>query len=741
MEAGPASKMGTNAKLPVLKDLYMVTDIEQARALLEATLDQEKQIHTDLENILLNAEEVESTLATVEEIPIRIKPVQKETTRLLSTISNTCSLANAVSAKIRDLDSTRERIQLTMNKLHDIIDVKNCVSGVEDAMAKEDYETAASHIGRYLTIGNAVALSSVLEETASNQLKTAENKLKEIVKQKLEQAIRADDQPNIIRFCLLYAPLGLKEEGLTRYSHYLRKLVSTEADYIIKNLLRPKATVAQNIEASGGEQLSYADGLARLYEFIAGIIDEQQSLVEEHFGPGSMVVVIKNLQQQCDVHSTKILSLFSQDTNMLKMIDDIVRSERRERRSDARDAIDPRDLAGLLDTIAILNHRTEVYDRFIRTRARLCLENAGQTPKHPGHPSSMQDGLIHCSELNRSMQEMMGHYIKLEEYYMIQSVKKAVAMDSHSQESITTTMVDYVFFVLQSCTQRALSTHNVNSMCAIVNMINTTLNIDYKEVLQTMLAEYSAGKGPTGDHRTDYMIVLNNIEVSCEYILKLKANLEAEESNIFTDPVEKEKMKSCIHDLLETSRNYKQLLHNNLEQVAQTITPSIRPLIEIFSAVNYQLNEAEYAEYEINDPFVYKITAGLDNLFAPFKMHLTEGNYDGLVHIVIHDIATRLEKALFQKRFNQFDKDLRRLVSYFTSVAHNAAKLTGTTVRGEFARLSQIASLLNLEKVSEVMEYWDENARLQLRLTPGEVRKVLARRVEFRAEDIARLKL
>lgn len=47
----------------------------------------------------------------------------------------------------------------------------------------------------------------------------------------------------------------------------------------------------------------------------------------------------------------------------------------------------------------------------------------------------------------------------------------------------------------------------------------------------------------------------------------------------------------------------------------------------------------------------------------------------------------------------QFDKDLRRLVSYFTSVAHNAAKLTGTTVRGEFARLSQIASLLNLEKV------------------------------------------
>lgn len=92
----------------------------------------------------------------------------------------------------------------------------------------------------------------------------------------------------------------------------------------------------------------------------------------------------------------------------------------------------------------------------------------------------------------------------------------------------------------------------------------------------------------------------------------------------------------------------------------------------------------------------------------------------------------------------QFDKDLRRLVSYFTSVAHNAAKLTGTTVRGEFARLSQISSLLNLEKarlihgnfvtrrlphrceilpqVSEVAEYWDGASRLQLRLTPSDVR-------------------
>jgi len=54
--------------------------------------------------------------------------------------------------------------------------------------------------------------------------------------------------------------------------------------------------------------------------------------------------------------------------------------------------------------------------------------------------------------------------------------------------------------------------------------------------------------------------------------------------------------------------------------VAQTNTPSIRPLIDLFVQVNYTLEEAEYAEYEINDPFVQRFISGLETLFSPFKV-------------------------------------------------------------------------------------------------------------------------
>ena len=42
----------------------------------------------------------------------------------------------------------------------------------------------------------------------------------------------------------------------------------------------------------------------------------------------------------------------------------------------------------------------------------------------------------------------------------------------------------------------------------------------------------------------------------------------------------------------------------------------------------------------------------------------------------------------------QFDKELRSLVGYLTAV-------TQWTIRDKFARLSQIATILNLEKVRE----------------------------------------
>lgn len=63
------------------------------------------------------------------------------------------------------------------------------------------------------------------------------------------------------------------------------------------------------------------------------------------------------------------------------------------------------------------------------------------------------------------------------------------------------------------------------------------------------------------------------------------------------------------------------------------------------------------------------------------------------------------------------DREVRSLGQYLTSA-------TSWSVRDKMARLTQIATLLNLEKITEVNEYWEES-NVAWRITKPELAKVL----------------
>jgi len=91
-------------------------------------------------------------------------------------------------------------------------------------------------------------------------------------------------------------------------------------------------------------------------------------------------------------------------------------------------------------------------------------------------------------------------------------------------------------------------------------------------------------------------------------------------------------------------------------------------------------------------------------------------------------------------KFNQLgamllEKQIRALSSYLSGSSTWAT-------REKFSKLNQICTLLNLEKLHEIYDYWeDRSAALSWRLTVPEVKDVLALRVDFRQEDINKLKL
>ena len=68
--------------------------------------------------------------------------------------------------------------------------------------------------------------------------------------------------------------------------------------------------------------------------------------------------------------------------------------------------------------------------------------------------------------------------------------------------------------------------------------------------------------------------------------------------------------------------------------------------------------------------------------------------------------------------------------------------MSSKSLRDRFARLAQLSTVVNLESVGEILDYWGENSgSMTWRLTPGEVKKVLSLRVDFQPAEIARLAL
>lgn len=151
-------------------------------------------------------------------------------------------------------------------------------------------------------------------------------------------------------------------------------------------------------------------------------------------------------------------------------------------------------------------------------------------------------------------------------------------------------------------------------------------------------------------------------------------------------------------------------------------------------------SQEEFNDYEANDPWVQQLIVNLEQLMAEFKMALSPVIYDTLTSLMTSLISIEMEKTVLKCSFSrlgglQFDKELRSLVAYLTTV-------TTWTIRDKFARLTQMATILNLERVTEILDYWGPNSGpLTWRLTPAEVRQVLALRIDFRSEDIKRLRL
>uniref|UniRef100_A0A669B073 Conserved oligomeric Golgi complex subunit 4 n=1 Tax=Oreochromis niloticus TaxID=8128 RepID=A0A669B073_ORENI len=728
-----------------------------------------KMVETELDRLVGQEGAIHTKMLALHRMGPNLQLIGGDASQLSGMITFTCSLAENVSHKVRQLDLAKTRLYNVIQRADDILDLKFCTDGVQTALRNEDYEQAAAHIHRYLSLDQSVIeLSRQGEESSAVDaslvlLQEAEQKLKVIVAEKLDEAVAAVDLAQVERFFKIFPLLGLHQQGLARFGQYLCSQLASKAE---ENLLLATG-------ADLGEKralLIFADTLTLLLEGIARVVETHQPIVETYYGPGHLYTLITHLQQECDRQAQKIVDRFIQQrgyhTKFQVVQSSMMKSVPGER-------IEPRELDPVLAEVTLMNARAELYLRFLRRRVMADFEVGDAQSITQEHQQNVEKLLKHCL-LSTTMQELIGYYIPMEEYYMRESVNKAVAMDTYEKGQLTSSMVDDCFYIVKKCISRALSSSSIDCLCAMINHANSVLESDFREVLYNKLRQgfpattlqdiqrgvssavslmqsslqqgkfNTLGIESTEDAKAAFLVTLNNVEVCSENITTLKRNLENDCSKLFSQGVgsgEQAKIESCLSDLVSTSTKFKDLLQEGLTELNTTaVKPQVKPWISSFLSISHNIEEEEFNDYEANDPWVQQLIVNLEQLMTEFKTALSPVIYDTLTSLMTSLIAIEMEKTVLKCSFSrlgglQFDKELRSLVAYLTTV-------TTWTIRDKFARLTQMATILNLERVTEILDYWGTNSGpLTWRLTPAEVRQVLALRIDFRSEDIKRLRL
>uniref|UniRef100_A0A3B4Y6V2 Conserved oligomeric Golgi complex subunit 4 n=1 Tax=Seriola lalandi dorsalis TaxID=1841481 RepID=A0A3B4Y6V2_SERLL len=750
-----------------------LTELEDLERVYQQLCTEEKEVEAELDRLVGQEGTIHTKMLALQRMGPNLQLIGGDASQLSGMITFTCSLAENVSRKVRQLDLAKTRLYNVIQRADDILDLKFCTDGVQTALRNEDFEQAAAHIHRYLSLDQSVIeLSRQGEESSAVDaslvmLQEAEQKLKVIVAEKLDEAVAAVDLAQVERFFKIFPLLGLHQQGLARFGQYLCSQLASKAE---ENLLL----------ATGGDLgekralMIFADTLTLLLEGIARVVETHQPIVETYYGPGHLYTLITHLQQECDRQTQKIVDKFIQQRGYHNKFQ-IIQSSMMKSQHAAFISIfvSVVELDPVLAEVTLMNARAELYLRFLRRRMMADFEVGDAQSITQEHQQNVEKLLKHCL-LSTTMQELIGYYIPMEEYYMRESVNKAVAMDSYEKGQLTSSMVDDCFYIVKKCISRALSSSSIDCLCAMINHANSVLESDFREVLYNKLRQgfpattlqdiqrgvssavslmqssLQQGKFNTlgiesAEHaKAAFLVTLNNVEVCSENITTLKRNLENDCSKLFSQgggSGEQAKIESCLSDLVNTSTKFKDLLQEGLTELNTTaIKPQVKPWISSFLAISHNIEEEEFNDYEANDPWVQQVIVNLEQLMAEFKTALSPVIYDTLTSLMTSLISIEMEKTVLKCSFSrlgglQFDKELRSLVAYLTTV-------TTWTIRDKFARLTQMATILNLERVTEILDYWGPNSGpLTWRLTPAEVRQVLALRIDFRSEDIKRLRL
>ncbi|XP_039764530.1 conserved oligomeric Golgi complex subunit 4 [Pararge aegeria] len=437
--------------LTLLLEKYDVSTEEGLQKALSEIEKEECEVNEALCNALSRACTLEGRLRAASQAYSKLGEVRNDTQVAADMVDKTALLARDVSAKVRQLDLARSRVAECQRRVHDLIDLRVCSAGVDTALKAHDYETAAGHVARFLSMepGSVEAARARGAPDPRRDMDAAANTLRDHLVRKFEEASKKEDEASIERLFKLFPQFGRAEEGVDLLAKYLASQLEVS--------IRRAATVSElRLDAA-----VFADSLTRVLESGASAVERARRLLAAAAAPPSV-----------QTHALLPRAIAIMQPTICAGVRRVSQQMVAARKLAAADRADPLGAEHALNELALAHSRLQLYLAFLRRRAEVdtTLDAAAKAAF-----SEAVEKIIAGCDTTRTAQDVLSHYLTLERYFLEESVNKALKMSSNQTAATTSSLVDDVFFIARKVIRRSISTGSVDGACAVLNEAGAAL--------------------------------------------------------------------------------------------------------------------------------------------------------------------------------------------------------------------------------------------------------------------------
>ena len=694
----------------------------------------------------------------------------QQSRQLRSTVSSTFGLIADISETINTLSRAQDSCSVAISRLEDASNIKVHLESLENALKGENWLEGALAVQAWRKLS-----VSVVEPSALRALKEKTEVLVEAVRKECEQLLsllgnvtessaeaESDNQASLENRCwdliALFPIMSLEDEGIT----LLQRLVSARLNMMLTALHEAKK---KRLLEQGGQGMRAAlvslEGVCLVLSQVSSIIDKRWGWIVDNWGQDYVGPWLLSMQDVVDNLGTFQVKKWQQYHGMKQE-----RQQAGRQGGGVKDGAalgeDPRDADAVCTQLAnvlsvhflwMYNMRASYNEAVADSRLRQEV-----VPAFPEHAS-----------LSLCMEELEAGFLQAEDIALRLGMSLCISNNEILSNAEAGTLVDEVFFLLDKSARRAINAGSAHVASRCLALLSELLLETYLPALRQVwrgasVDEDSSMTGGMSGRKARVMAV-NNVYVSLRYVKKFRGVIESllqehalhphESSSThanapvslgptFTADVPKWDVTRPLHTLKTFDRvvdSLNMLADELLSLLYARLRPKLMELLQAQQNMQYALSELDYADNEITDPFaanfVREVAAGLKFYENKLATEASEAFVGKVLQEVVHQMMETAQKKRFsQLGALQFDKDIRCVMTFF-------AQKEGQNVREAFARLAQMANVLNVEKPGEILDYWGPGNGVAWRLSASEVKSILKLRMEsaFAAEGVEALPL